>query len=513
MTVYLKDLYFGCADGDTESNKKDFLDLFYKGNNKYDEIVNNPLKFIIHGQKGTGKTILGRYIEKTFGVKGIRCKILNKEDITLTKMLEKNKELVASEEITLLFKWIMYYKMYQILNKEKVNYKIKFNKDILTNIKNVRKYRKSIKELRNIFNKRYPNGNYEFQSYDTSIEKFNDVEAELAISSVGGTKGKREEKYSENRNYKKKEFYKVLEQVEECIINCLKFVDITLILDDLDEIDVFFKVEDGAANVLNELIRAFKNINVKFAKEELKNSKCIILIRSDIIQELNKNSSNLNKILLDNSVELYWIEKENIYPERQMLMEMILNKIKATCYEYSNISNAELYRKLFPEQINGQSIINYMINYSFGRPRDIITFLELVKKRYPNETQFKATMFKECRQNFSISFFHELQNEMKVHLSAEVAEDYLNLIRNFGRNCFHFSQLKRYYRNHRRGYKNIKNLNECMEFLYRFGVIGNVKTINNSICSWGYRKDGNPNINLDLKIIVHYGLRRSLNTN
>ena len=31
--------------------------------------------------------------------------------------------------------------------------------------------------------------------------------------------------------------------------------------------------------------------------------------------------------------------------------------------------------------------------------------------------------------------------------------------------------------------------------------------------SWGYRKDGNPNINLQQKFSVHYGLRNSLNTN
>lgn len=55
MAVYLKDLYIGTADGDTESNKKDFLDLFYTGNNKYDEITRDSMKFIICGKKGQGK--------------------------------------------------------------------------------------------------------------------------------------------------------------------------------------------------------------------------------------------------------------------------------------------------------------------------------------------------------------------------------------------------------------------------------------------------------------------------
>jgi polynucleotide 5'-kinase involved in rRNA processing len=84
MTVYLKDLYFGCADGDTESYKKDFLDLFYTGNNKYNEIANDPMKFIVYGQKGTGKTIMGRYIEKTYNKNHYCCiKIFSKSQLLI----------------------------------------------------------------------------------------------------------------------------------------------------------------------------------------------------------------------------------------------------------------------------------------------------------------------------------------------------------------------------------------------------------------------------------------------
>lgn len=57
--VKLKDLFIGCADGETESQESLFKDMFYKDNQKYDEITNNWAKFIISGPKGSGKTILG----------------------------------------------------------------------------------------------------------------------------------------------------------------------------------------------------------------------------------------------------------------------------------------------------------------------------------------------------------------------------------------------------------------------------------------------------------------------
>ena len=60
--ITLSDIEFGYADGDTESRLENFLDLFYTGNNKYEEIMDNN-HFIISGRKGTGKTILAKYIQ------------------------------------------------------------------------------------------------------------------------------------------------------------------------------------------------------------------------------------------------------------------------------------------------------------------------------------------------------------------------------------------------------------------------------------------------------------------
>lgn len=513
MTVFLKDLYFGCADGDTESNKKDFLDLFYTGNNKYSEIVNDPMKFIVYGQKGTGKTIMGRYIEKTYNKNGINCKIFNKDDITLTKLIEKKDELLLSDEAVPLFKWIIYYKIYQVIENLNLHYKFKFDKELFIELKKIKAYKKSIKKLKTIYNERYPKGNYEFFKYDTASEEKASGEIAADFSS-GKSSVKGEKKSSKNISHTKKEFYKVLEEIEENIITCLKATSVVIILDDLDELEIKLDSNDSTIITLNKLIDALKNINILFNSNELSPSKCILLIRSDIINTLNKHSTNLNKVILDNTVELYWIDKENNFPERHILMQMILNKIKRTCPEYSQLSDANLYKKVFPESVSRQSALNHMINNSFGRPRDIICYLEIIKRKYPNETHFKATMFKECKQAYSDAFLKELYNEMKIHLLLEVAEDYLNLIRDFGQNTFYASELKKYHKARRKNYKNISDVNKCLETLYKFGVLGNFKWVNReTVYSWGYRKDGNPHANMEHKFSVHYGFRKILNTN
>lgn len=61
--ITLKDIYLGRADGSQEAEDKNFENLFYKGNKKYDLLNENHDKFIISGRKGTGKTILAKLVD------------------------------------------------------------------------------------------------------------------------------------------------------------------------------------------------------------------------------------------------------------------------------------------------------------------------------------------------------------------------------------------------------------------------------------------------------------------
>ena len=76
MTVYLENMFLGQADGEKESENGKFLEMFYTGNDKYKEITNDKYKYIITGPKGSGKTILSRYIEMNYNKNEVLCKIL-----------------------------------------------------------------------------------------------------------------------------------------------------------------------------------------------------------------------------------------------------------------------------------------------------------------------------------------------------------------------------------------------------------------------------------------------------
>ena len=64
-------------------------------------------------------------------------------------------------------------------------------------------------------------------------------------------------------------------------------------------------------------------------------------------------------------------------------MEMILNKIKCSSKEYEGLDNKTLYYKIFPRDIDGDSALKFLLDHSFGRPKSIICYLDIIAKRYP----------------------------------------------------------------------------------------------------------------------------------
>ena len=95
----LNDFFIGYADGETEAQESLFKDMFYKDNQKYEEITKNWVKFIISGPKGSGKTILSRYIKEIYEEQNIQCKILKNDSIILNQLINLGQTPSDSSEI------------------------------------------------------------------------------------------------------------------------------------------------------------------------------------------------------------------------------------------------------------------------------------------------------------------------------------------------------------------------------------------------------------------------------
>lgn len=316
----------------------------------------------------------------------------------------------------------------------------------------------------------------------------------------------------------------MVNEFEEKLFVCMKYHKIILILDDIDEMKVKLDTNEQSRIFLEYLIIMLKDLNSKFKEYNLCPSKCILLLRSDILNTLNKHSSNLNKILADRSVDLYWLDKDNTYPENHMLIDMIFHKIRLSCNEYKELSNKELYEKLFPDNIGGKTATNFLLDYSFGRPRDIIYYLSVIQKRFKDYKYFGPKLFIQCENEYSTSFKNELLNELSLHLESNYVEDLFKLITDFKQRSFYYSDIKKFYNQNQANYPYITDLKVSISDLYSFGVLGNSYKITDSSdknntnnknkniygYSWAYRRDGSNDVNFNQQLSVHYGLRSSL---
>lgn len=527
--VKLNEFFIGYADGETESQESLFKDMFYKDNQKYDEITNNWSKFIISGPKGSGKTILGRYIKEMYEEQNIKCKILKSDAITLNKLINLGRTSLDSSEVIIFYKWFILLELSKIIFKNKLTHKDiepQFFKRLkFKSLKEFKEYSDAYDNLQGLFNERFNEGNYESSSINT-LEQINtllsshlDVNATSAVKM--GAKADVQETLKEEKILVLKPYFKMINEFEEKLFVCMKHHKIVLILDDIDEMKVKLDVDEESRNFLESLIITLKDLNSKFKEYSLCPSKCILLLRSDILGTLNKHSSNLNKILADRQVDLYWLDKDNKYPEKHILIDMIFHKIRLSCDEYKDLDNQSLYKKLFPEKIDNKSAINFLLDYSFGRPRDIIYYLGVMQKRFKDHTHFAPTSFIQCENQYSNLLKNELLNELSLHLDINYVEDLLRLISDFKQLSFYYKDIKKYYEENQNNYPNIVDLKKSVSDLYSFGILGNSYKINdtsenpikkhdNRIYSWAYRRDGSNEVNYNQQLSVHYGLRSSL---
>ncbi|BBK99678.1 hypothetical protein BAPCR_pXO2-00023 (plasmid) [Bacillus anthracis] len=500
--VPLKKLYIGNIDGESEATRGDFNQLFYTKNRKFEEIM-RPEKFIIAGRKGSGKTILAKYVHnKVNENKGSYCEISTKNDYTLRKLIDLPNRELKREEISHFCKWTFLIKFCNvILDGAKWKKKIPGTAEY-----KLHKFRKKI-HTENIF---------KIKDFNESFGSKSSLKADVKTKTPKelGIAAAREDNAQVSTNYIPKEYFELLGQLEDMLFKCIKKdKEIVLIYDDLDELEEKIGEDSFYHRTLIAMIETVKNLNLVFRDLGKKNTKIIVLLRSDIIDEIHKFSANSNKLVTESKVNLYWIDKSYKGAEHP-LMEMILNKIQKSVKEYESLSKDELYKMIFSHRINEKDIISYLLDYSFGRPRDITRYLNLIIEKNPNAIAFNPKAFKDCAKEYSKWFYDELQNEVSINENKSMLLDGLQLINDLKKASFNYNTIEKFYNGKSGNYPNIKNLKETMRRLYKMGVIGNSwihgRDGNTNIYryAWGYRDDAVSDPNFSQYFAVHYGLRK-----
>lgn len=499
--IPLIDLYIGSTDGEQESTNDNFERLFYTKNSKYNEIM-QPEKFIISGRKGTGKTILANYIlKKTNEKKNYYCHIYKKNDFKLQKLLDLNHRDFDVDERIIFWEWFFLLQMGRMLVKRKT-------------IKSIIPF-SAEKKLKNFFKLQYPDNIFKLVDFNKSTST-----GQKNSSFLGPKQAQFSEEQTNivntGQNYKHAEYFELLSRLHKLVSSCLiKKNNIVLIFDDLDEIDERVTETINYYALLKCMLESAKKLNLEFSSIKNGSAKIILLLRSDIIEGIHKYSSNSNKLTTEGDVRLYWIEKNHKNPEDHPLMELILYKIQNSIPEYSSLDRKTLYRTIFPKQLNNKPILDFLLNNSFGRPRDIVQYLNLIRKNNPKALYFEPNFFKTSANEYSKWFYQELQNELSILKNKESILDGLRLVTDMRNPILYYMQIEEFLAKHKEDYPKIVNLKQTIAQLYKYGVIGNswvYKSRKNKPTiyhySWGYRDDAYSEPNFSESFVLHHGLSK-----
>lgn len=500
--MVLRELFVGDPDGLSEARQDKFTEYFYNKNKKFEELKENKNKFIVTGRKGTGKTLLAKYYERQIKKEGVISEYIDKDKVLFCQLQAiGNGEIPARERGT----FILYALVNEIAHLICSNKKEILSKFCILKRWNIRRRIKKIE-------KRIDRGN-ELNFEISSIKHANQsivngkVKANMADSEVNSS-------ISENmeETYARSPYYRNMEILKEEVFYILPYCGISIIIDDLDEYDEKVSTNNNFSRFLTKFIEITYKLNIEM-QEKSANSKIILLFRSDLFGFLHNESTNLNKYVVNSRIVLDWLKNSNTdKPEQHILMDMIFNKIRNSSRELSEKSNLELFEQLFPRKIKGREPLKYLLNFSHGRPRDIVNLLNKIIAKYPDASCFSDDMFVDVEKEYSKDFCNELRNEMSLYYGSDYINSCFNILKLVRKNNFRKDEADRVISDCKNQLPGISDIEDVLTTLFKYGVIGNMKKQNENDIKYyfGYREDGSDIINFNEKFTVHFAVRKAL---
>lgn len=488
----IADLFIGYNDGKKEAERRSgFEQYYFNYNGLYEKILQND-KFLLLGKKGTGKSILGEYINKQASLQSNWfCKIASYKEFRFHELKTLRTNDIKPNEYIAVWEWIILLQIgMECLKDNGISYK--YNEKL----------------------KKFFQNNFFGVDITTNkiveITKQNNIKGKILSipiinSSIGGNLQK-------SIKYTAGNYLDYLEDLRNTIIKALHTSGsrYTIIFDELDD---QFRNEDLYKSNIISLIKVTDRINSLFVREGI-DCKVILLLRSDIFYVLN--DPDLNKIEEDSAVKIDWGNNDGI---NSPLFKMILLKIRQSLPSQlsKDISDEYLYKIFFPDTIivlNGRKInaAKFILGRTYLRPRDLVTYLNYVKDEEPNNKYFSADAIRKVERKYSAYLFKEIKNELFGHLSDQEIDEALRLLKQFKKVSFTYKEIEKYYNERKELYPHI-NLNDTVKILFKFGVLGNqwVARVNGkkkTFYSFSHRE--NAEVDLSKKFNVHLGLRKEL---
>lgn len=390
-------LYFGAPEAEAENIEgKSLTDYFEDFLDVLDSLKKG--KFVFVGRKGVGKSAIVKYIKDSSDKSddSFACK-LRLSDFhleSIVQMINKNDVEV------LLFEWLILLNLTKLIVKSQAG-------------KYTNEYEKLAKFVEN------NTGSVDIDKFQID-EKFIQNGGEISFGVLTHCFGGILKKHVDVKTTKAP-FYRLIAPIKEIIKRVLAFQDIQkfeywILFDDLD-IDYSIHNEKDDDKIIN-LLRIAKEYNNEILNQK---SRILVFIRDDVRNHIVSKYSDSAKIFNSYEVLIDWysrnLENKN---ENLIALKQLANKRIELSLSNNSISRGSMcgWDFLFPDSpISYKTSFKYVLDYTFYRPRDIVTFLKCVSDNY-FEIPVSRESLKDAINGYITATIDELQSELGLYFSS-----------------------------------------------------------------------------------------------
>lgn len=195
-----------------------------------------------------------------------------------------------------------------------------------------------------------------------------------------------------------------------------------ILFDELELVNFQKKTYKRDTALIRDLIQAIYYIN-EISKKSKYKFYAIACFRSEVYRNVAAIGYELNKMVQDYGIEVSWQQSGGSISENPLIKMLINRLINSQPMEKRNISEADIWLKYFDEYVDinysGQTSMNYVVDQTWSKPRDIIRLFNLIQKKFENESKITIACFESVRKAYSQEAWEEFSNELSAIYTPE----------------------------------------------------------------------------------------------
>lgn len=279
----------------------------------------------------------------------------------------------------------------------------------------------------------------------------------------------------------------------------------------IDEVELSYgkkKEYERDVRFIGDMIESVYTLN-DVARENGFPVHIILALREEVIRSVTNVGRELNKAIEDRGIKINW---RRGHDEEDSPLLTVLERRITSNLDPDDSRATNIWKSFFPPQVNGIPIKRYILDQTWSNPRDIVRLLSLLKDASGESSVFSEQAFLSIRKEYAELSWSEISEEISAAKSSTYIEGLRRILYGIELpfTLSDFIQKMNFEAGRYSSAERVKNETkpaETLELLFRYGIVGNVPDPNTNRGRSRFISYGETEPEMDGLFSVHYPLR------